>query len=91
MTNARWTNSSDESNGGSGRFDGRADCVSWLAERLDESERMLAQDRHSASFQSFDNAFDAAASGRPAPVAARAWMAAALVAAGLMIVHLIVG
>jgi hypothetical protein len=91
MHNTRWNDTSDHSARNAAHFDGRADCINWLAERLDESAQMIARDQYSPSSQSCDDALAAAETGRSAPVAARAWLAAALAAAGLLIVHLLVG
>lgn len=49
MQDTQWTHSSDRPGRESDRFYGRADSVAWLAERLAESDHLLAQDRNVTS------------------------------------------
>lgn len=91
MASTKWINGSDENNRDWHRFDGRADSVVWLAERLDESARLSGQGADSSPLQSFAETLEAPASSRLVPVAARRWLAAALLAVGLLALHLIVG
>ena len=91
MNNTQWIQTSDEQARDTGRDDGRADCVTWLAARLDESERMIARDNHSEYSLPLEDEHNAPAPERSARVVAGRVIVAALLAASALIVHLILG
>ena len=91
MKNTQWIHTSDEAGRKHGRFDGRADCVAWLAVRLAENERMIAQDKHTAFWQAPKDQSESQPSAMSFPSRARSLTVTVLLVAVLIVVHLAMG
>ncbi len=71
--------------------DGRADSVAWLAVRLAENERMIAQDKHTTFWQSPERQSESQPSAKSFPLQARGLAVTVLLVAVLIMLHLAIG